>query len=67
MNATTELLHNNEAYAGTFAHGGLAAAPRLKVAVLTALHLAQEYHELKKNCDSRAMQLSRTLEQVLKL
>ncbi len=48
-------------------------ADSLKVAVLTALHLAQEYRELKRNCDrkdallnSKATEWSRALEQVLK-
>jgi carbonic anhydrase len=37
MNATTELLHNNESYAGAFEHRELEAAPRRKVAVLTCM------------------------------
>src|SRR5437588_11398799 len=37
MDATTELLHNNESYAGGFEHGDLAAAPRLKVAIVTCM------------------------------
>ena len=53
---------------------GASTADSLKVAVLTALHLAQEYRELKKNCEqndslirSKALEWTRTLEQVLKL
>ena len=38
----------------------------LKVAILTALHLAQEYHELQRNCEQKADEWSRALEQVLK-
>jgi cell division protein ZapA (FtsZ GTPase activity inhibitor) len=38
----------------------------LKVAILTALHLAQEYHELQRNCEQKTDQWSRALEQVLK-
>ena len=48
------------------------SADSLKVAVLTALHIAQEYRELKKNCEkndaiirTKSVELSRTLEQVL--
>jgi cell division protein ZapA (FtsZ GTPase activity inhibitor) len=41
-------------------------ADSLKVAVLTALHLAQEYHELQRNCEEKTDQWSRALEQVLK-
>ena len=48
-------------------------ADSLKVAVLTALHLAQEYHELKQECErkdaiinSKATEWTRALEQVLK-
>jgi carbonic anhydrase len=37
MDATTELLAHNEAYAGAFDHGELAAAPKLKVAILTCM------------------------------
>jgi cell division protein ZapA (FtsZ GTPase activity inhibitor) len=40
-------------------------ADSLKVAVLTALHLAQEYHELQRNCDQKTEEWSRALEQVL--
>ena len=38
----------------------------LKVAILTALHLAQEYHELQRNCDQKTSEWSNALEQVLK-
>jgi cell division protein ZapA len=38
----------------------------LKVAILTALHLAQEFHELERNCEEKTEQWSRALEQVLK-
>ena len=38
----------------------------LKVAVLTALHLAQELHELQRNCDQKTEEWSLALEQVLK-
>ena len=38
----------------------------LKVAILTALHLAQEYHELQRNCEQKADEWARALEQVLK-
>ena len=48
-------------------------ADSLKVAVLTALHLAQEYHELKQNCErkdaiinTKASEWTHALEQVLK-
>ena len=48
-------------------------ADSLKVAVLTALHLAQELRELRKSCDQndafismKAAEWSRTLGQVLK-
>ena len=48
-------------------------ADSLKVAVLTALHLAHEYRELKKICDesdalirSKTVEWSETLEQILK-
>ena len=41
-------------------------ADSLKVAVLTALHLAQEYRELQRNCDEKSEEWSRALEQVLK-
>jgi cell division protein ZapA len=38
----------------------------LKVAILTALHLAQEYHELQRNCEEKTDEWSRALEQVLR-
>ncbi|PYS41337.1 MAG: hypothetical protein DMG14_07715 [Acidobacteria bacterium] len=41
-------------------------ADSLKIAVLTALHLAQEYDELQRNCEQKTDQWSRALEQVLK-
>jgi cell division protein ZapA len=42
-------------------------ADSLKVAVLTALHLAQEYRELQQNCQDKTDKMSRALEQVLKI
>ena len=42
-------------------------ADSLKVAVLTALHLAQEYRELQQNCRDKTDKMSRALEQVLKI
>jgi cell division protein ZapA (FtsZ GTPase activity inhibitor) len=41
-------------------------ADSLKVAVLTALHLAQEFRELQRNCEQKSDEWSRALEQVLK-
>jgi cell division protein ZapA (FtsZ GTPase activity inhibitor) len=41
-------------------------ADSLKVAVLTALHLAQEYRELQRNCEQKTDEWSRALEQVLR-
>ena len=38
----------------------------LKVAILTALHLAQEYKELRERCEQKTEDLSRALEAVLK-
>jgi cell division protein ZapA len=38
----------------------------LKVAILTALHLAQEFHELERNCEVKTEEWSLALEQVLK-
>ena len=38
----------------------------LKVAILAALHLAQEYKELQRNCEQKTDEWSRALEQVLK-
>ena len=37
----------------------------LKVAILTALHLAQEYKELREKCDQKTLEWSQALEQVL--
>ena len=42
-------------------------ADSLKVAVLTALHLAQEYRELQQNCREKTDRWSQALEQVLKI
>ena len=41
-------------------------ADSLKVAVLTALHLAQEHRELQRKCEEKADRLSQALEAVLK-
>ena len=41
-------------------------ADSLKIAILTALHLAQEYWELQRNCERKTDEWSRALEQVLK-
>jgi cell division protein ZapA (FtsZ GTPase activity inhibitor) len=41
-------------------------ADSLKVAVLTALHLAQEHRELQRSCEQKTDEWSRALEQVLK-
>ena len=41
-------------------------ADSLKVAILTALHLAHEYRELQQSCDEKTEQWSRALEEVLK-
>ena len=38
----------------------------LRVAILTALHLAQEHKELQRRCDRKTDELSRALEAVLK-
>jgi len=38
----------------------------LKVAILTALHLAQEYRQLQHNCEQKTDEWSQALEQVLK-
>ncbi|HEY2384187.1 MAG TPA: cell division protein ZapA [Terriglobia bacterium] len=38
----------------------------LKVAILTALHLAQEYKELQRVCEGKTDEWSRALDQVLK-
>jgi cell division protein ZapA len=45
---------------------GANTADSLKVAVLTALHLAQEYRELQRKCDQKTDQWNRALEQVLR-
>jgi cell division protein ZapA (FtsZ GTPase activity inhibitor) len=41
-------------------------ADSLKVAVLTALHLAQEYRDLQQKCAQKTYEWSAALEQVLK-
>jgi len=38
----------------------------LKVAILTALHLAQEYKELRQRCDQKTEEFSHALEAILK-
>jgi len=38
----------------------------LKVAILAALHLAQEHHELQRNCQEKTDRWSQALDQVLK-
>jgi cell division protein ZapA (FtsZ GTPase activity inhibitor) len=45
---------------------GANTADSLKVAILTALHLAQDYHEFKLRCDEKTDELSRALDEVLK-
>ena len=45
---------------------GANTADSLKVAILTALHLAQDYLELHRECDQKTDEWSRALEQVLK-
>jgi cell division protein ZapA len=45
---------------------GSNTADSLKVAILTALHLAQDYRELKRKCDQKTDEWSRALDQVLK-
>ena len=45
---------------------GANTADSLKVAILTALHLAQDYGELKGKYDRRAEECIRVLDQVLK-
>ena len=45
---------------------GANTADSLKVAILTALHLAQDYGELKGKYDLRAEECIRALDQVLK-
>ena len=37
----------------------------LKAAILTALHLVQEYKELQRKCDQKTEEFSRALEKVL--
>ena len=37
----------------------------LKVAILTALHLAQDYREFRLKCDEKTDELSRALDEVL--
>jgi carbonic anhydrase len=37
MNATAQLLSNNEAYASSFQHAGLTAPPAMKVAIVTCM------------------------------
>ena len=41
-------------------------ADSLKVAILTALHIADEYRELRHKCDEKTAEWSRALEEVLK-
>ena len=41
-------------------------ADSLKIAILAALHLAQEYRDLQRNCEQKTDEWSRALEQVLK-
>jgi cell division protein ZapA len=38
----------------------------LKVAILAALHLAQEHHELQRSCEEKTDRWSQALDQVLK-
>jgi len=45
---------------------GANTADSLKVAILTALHLAQEYRQLQQNCEQKTDEWSRALEQVLR-
>jgi cell division protein ZapA len=45
---------------------GANTADSLRVAILTALHLAQDYRELKRKCDLKTEEWSRALDQVLK-
>jgi cell division protein ZapA len=45
---------------------GANTADSLKVAVLTALHVALDYRELKRKCDLKADEWTHALEQVLK-
>ena len=41
-------------------------ADSLRVAILTALHLAQEYKELQQRCEEKTGEFSRALDAVLK-
>ena len=41
-------------------------ADSLKIAILVALHLAQEYRDLQRSCEQKTDEWSRALEQVLK-
>jgi cell division protein ZapA len=41
-------------------------ADSLKIAILAALHLAQEYRDLQRSCEQKTDEWSRALEQVLK-
>jgi cell division protein ZapA len=45
---------------------GANTADSLKGAILTALHLALDYRDLKAQCDQKTEQWSHALEQVLK-
>ncbi len=45
---------------------GANTADSLKVAILTALHLAQDYRDLQSKCDQKTDQWSRVLDEVLK-
>ena len=42
-------------------------ADSLRVAILTALHLAQEYKELQQRCEEKTSEFSRSLDAVLRL
>lgn len=46
MSETDELLRNNTAYAATFAHGDLRAAPRKPLAVLTCMDARIDPHRM---------------------
>jgi len=41
-------------------------ADSLKIAILAALHLAQEYRDFQSSCEQKTDEWSRALEQVLK-
>ena len=45
---------------------GANTADSLKVAILTALHLAQDYREFKLSCSEKTDELSRALDEILK-